>query len=51
MEDYDFDEGMVKETVHLVLRFSFLDNICHRVNASKEIIRYVEHPDSCEVHE
>ena len=51
MEDYDFDEGMVKNIIHLVLRFSPLDHICHIVNALEEVIRYVDHPDSCEVHE
>ena len=50
MEDYDLDEGVVKNTVRLVLIFSLLDNICHLVNAPEEVIRYVEHLDPCEVH-
>ena len=51
MEDYDLDEGVVKKTFHLVLIFSLLDNICHLVNASEELIRYVGHLDPCAVHE
>lgn len=51
MEDYDLDEGVVKNIVNLVLILSPLDNIFHLVNALEEVTRYVEHLDPCEVHE
>ena len=51
MQDNYFDEGVVENTSHLMLIFSFLDNICHLVNAPKEIIRYVKHINPCEINE
>ena len=50
MEDNKIDERVVKETFHLVVIISLLNNLCHFVNVPEEIIRYVEHFDPCEVH-
>ena len=50
MDDYDFDEGVVKKTVHLFFILSLLDNKCHLVNALEEVVGYVEHLYPSEVH-
>ena len=43
MKDYDFNEGMMKETIHLIFILSFLGNVGHIFNVPEEIIKYVEH--------
>ena len=50
MEDYDLDEEVVKNTFHLVVIISLLNQVIHFFNALEEKIRYVEHFDPCEVH-
>ena len=50
MEDYDLDEGVVKNTFHIVVMISLLNKVRNFVNAHEEKIRYVEHFDPCEVH-
>ena len=50
MEDNDMDETMVKNTFHLLVIISLLNNVYHFLNFPEEIIRYVEHFDPCEVH-
>ena len=41
----------MEKTLHLMTITPFLCNICHFVNAAGEIIGYVKHSDSSEVHE
>jgi len=50
IKDYDFNEGMMKETLHLMFILSFLDNIGHIINAPEKIIRYIEHFYPSEMH-
>ena len=35
IKDYDFNEGMMRETLHLMFILPFLDNVGHRINALK----------------
>ena len=42
IKDYDFNEGMMKETLHLMFILSFLDNIGHLINALENIVGYIE---------
>ena len=51
MHEYHLDEGMVKNTLHLMIIIPLLYNVCHLVNTAGEIVRYVKHYDSSEVHE
>ena len=51
MHEYHLDEGMVKKTLHLMIIIPILYNVCHVVNAAGEIVGYVNHSDSSEVHE
>ena len=51
MHDYHLDEGMVKNTLHLITIIPFLYNLCHIVNVLREIVGYVKHFDSSEVDE
>ena len=51
IKGYDFNEGMMKETIHLIFILPFLGNVGHIFNASEEIIRYVERLNPCEMHE
>ena len=51
MHEYHLDEGMMKKTLHLMIIIPLLYNVCHIVNTVREIVRYVKHSDSSEVHE
>ena len=51
MHDHHFDNGVVKETQHLMIIIPVLCIIFHLINAAGEIIGYVKHSDSSEVHE
>ena len=42
IEDYDFNEGMMKKTLHLMFILPFLDNIGHLINAPEKVVGYVE---------
>ena len=50
IKDSDFNEGMMKETLHLLFILSFLDNIGHLLNASEKIVGYIEHFYPREMH-
>ena len=50
MHDYHIIEGMVKNTLHLMIIIPLLYNVCHLVNTAGEIVRYVKHYDSSEMH-
>ena len=43
IEDYDFDEGMMKKNFHLMFILSFLDNKFHLINAPEKVVGYVKH--------
>ena len=51
MHDYHINEGMVKNIPYFMIIIPLLYNVCHLVNAAREIVRYVKHSDSSEVHE
>ena len=51
MHDYHLDKGMVKNTLHLIIIIPAFYNVCHLVNVVGEIVGYVKHFDSSEVHE
>ena len=51
MDDYHFDEGVVEETLHLMIIISLLGNKCHFINALEEVIGYMKHSNPNEVHE
>ena len=51
MHEYHLDEGVVEKTLHLMIIIHILCNVCHLVNAAGEIIGYVKHSDTSEVHE
>ena len=51
MHDYHLDEGVVEKTLHLMIIIPLLYNVFHLVNVVGEIVGYVKHPDSSEVHE
>lgn len=51
MKDYDFNEGMMKGTIHLIFILSFLGNVGDIFSAMKEIIRYVENLNAFGMHE
>ena len=51
MHEYHLDEGMVKKTLNVVIIIALLYSICHCFNVVGEIVRYVKHSDSSEVHE
>ena len=51
MHGYHLDEGLMENTLHLMIIIPLLYNVCHLVNTAGEIVRYVKHYDSSEVHE
>ena len=51
MHDYHLDEEVVEEILHLMIIIPLLYNVCHLVNVVEEIVRYVKHSESSEVHE
>jgi len=50
IKDYDFNEGMMKETIHLIFILPFLDNVGHLINASEQIIGYIQSFYPSEMH-
>ena len=51
MQQYHFYEGVVEETLHLMIIISLLGNKFHLINATVEIIGYLKHSNPSEVHE
>ena len=51
MEDNDLDHKVMKEVVHFLIMLFPINYVCHFLNAPEQIIRNIEHFDSCEVHE
>ena len=51
MHDQHINEGVMGKTLHLMIIIPFFHNECHLFNAAEEIVRYVKHSESSEVHE
>ena len=51
MEYNDFDQGVMKEVVHLLIIFSFMYYVGHFFYAPEHIVWDIEQLESCEVHE
>ena len=51
MHNKNFDNRVMKEAFHLLRIVSLLYNIGNFVNASVEVIGYVQHPHPSKVHE
>ena len=51
MHDYHLDEGVMENNLHLMIIIPILYYVCHLVNVSEEIVGYVKHYNSIEVHE
>ena len=51
MYDDHLDEKVMEKTLHLMIIIPLLYYVCHLVNAAGEIVGYVKHSDSREVHE
>lgn len=50
IDDYDFDEGMMEKTSHLMFILSFLENKFHLINSLEKVVGYVEHIYPSEMH-
>lgn len=50
IKDYDFNEGMMKETPHLMFILSFQDNVGHLINAPEKIVGYIDNFHPSEMH-
>lgn len=50
IEDYDFNEGMMERTSHLMFILPFLDNKFHLIYALEKVVAYVKHPYPSEMH-
>lgn len=51
VQDYNFDERMVKYAMHLMIMFFPLGNLRNLVNIPVKIVGQIEHSDSCKMHE
>ena len=51
MHDYHLDEGVMEKTLHLMIVIPLLYNVFHFFSVAGEIVGYVKHSDSSEVHE
>jgi len=50
MEGNDLDQRGMENTIHLLLIPFSLNYVCHFLNTPEQIIRDIEHSNSCEVH-
>ena len=50
IKDYDFNEGMMKETLHLIFILPLLGNVGHLLNTPENIVGYIEHFYPSEMH-
>jgi len=50
IKDYNFIEGMMKETLHLIFILPLLANVGHILNTLEKIVGYIEHFYPGEMH-